>query len=224
MMATPPLHPVFPSRAGHLANAWQPNRWCLRVVAVVLSLGVSGMYGILLTEHLAEYGMAILVGAGMAWLILLTCIWFCSQAKWRFARLDWCLWTMGIGSVVMTVALLAATALPVFGLSPSLILLVGLVLADITMGWVLISQAPKLEVKHATAAWTWLVGMNGFLLAFIGLSVAFPAVLYTLVFAIIVPATGLALMFAVLVSPVAAVIALAVYLGREDDSTKKVEP
>ncbi|MEM9418521.1 MAG: hypothetical protein AAGA25_05620 [Planctomycetota bacterium] len=217
MMATPSLQPVLPGRPAYTPNnAWTPNRWCFRVAAVVLSLGVSGMYGILLTEHLAEYGMAILLGAGIAWFVLLSGVWFSSQSKWRFARMDWCLWTMAVGSIMMTIALLAATALPSLGFDPMPLLLGGLLLADLTMGWALISQAPKLEVKRVTAALTWIVGMNGFLLAFLGLTSVYPGVLYSLVIA-----SMLALMFALLVSPVAAVIALAIYLGREDEPTKK---
>ena len=90
---------------------------------------------------------------------------------------------MTVGSVVMALALLAASlvaawlppplaplAPPVpldeFGTTPMpvlLTLLIGLGVADLAMGWVLVRNAPAVGLGRRRAAGLWIGGMNGFL-------------------------------------------------------------
>ncbi|MEM6855556.1 MAG: hypothetical protein AAF593_14210, partial [Planctomycetota bacterium] len=66
----------------------------------------------------------------------------------------------------------------------------------------------------------WVGGMNLFLLAFVGLAAMVPSVTYSLVVGVI----NLAHLFLLVVAffaPVALVLALAIYLGREPESAKK---
>lgn len=170
MMAAATLQPAIPQRKAIDRFAWHPDCWCFRGVTTALAFTVSGMYGLLLADRLGVLGGAILMGAGLAWPTLLAVVWFRSPTGWRFARLDWCLWTMTVGSVAMTLGLLATAVGQLVDLNPLITLLGGLVLADVAMGWVFTRYAPTLDVKRTTALLIWVVGMNGFLAGVVGLA------------------------------------------------------
>lgn len=156
-----------------IAWEWHPDGWCFRGVTTTLAVGVSGMYGLLLAGQLGALGAAMLIGAGLAWPTLLVGVWMRSAPAWRFARLDWCLWTMTVGSVAMTLGLLAAAtnALLPQPFAPLVPLLGDLLLADVAMGWVFTRYAPTVGVARSVAIALWVGGMNGFLAAVCGLAV-----------------------------------------------------
>lgn len=170
MMTAATLHHAIPPRKENDPLVWHPDCWCFRGVTTTLAFAVSGMYGLLLTEQLGSLGAATLVGAGLAWPTLLAAVWFRSPPVWRFARLDWCLWTMTVGSVAMTLGLLATAVGQLVDLDPLVTLLGGLLLANVAMGWVFTRYAPALGVKRNTALLIWVGGMNGFLAAVVGLA------------------------------------------------------
>lgn len=161
-MTTVTLHPE-PLPQGSPRHTWHPDGWCFRGVTTVLALAVSGMYAFLLFDQLGVIGATLLVGAGLAWPALLAGVWIFSAARWRFARLDWCLWTMTVGSVAMALALL----LNLFTPNPILTLLGGLLFADVAMGWVLTRYALTVGVQRTTALLLWVGGMNGLLAAIV---------------------------------------------------------
>ncbi len=169
-MMTATLHLALASPATTDRFAWHPDCWCFRGVTTALALGISGMYGLLLADRLGTLGGATLIGAGLAWPTLLAAIWCRSEPAWRFARLDWCLWTMTVGSVAMTLGLLATAVITPLGFDPLVALLGGLLLADVAMGWVFTRYAPSLGVTRTIALLLWIVGMNGFLTAVIALA------------------------------------------------------
>ncbi len=112
----------------------------------------------------------------MAWGILLAVLWKLSPSSMRWARLDWAIWTMTVGSVVMAIALLVSdltyqSSEAVMRTSEELklwVLLGGLAVADGAMGWVLTRNAPSVGISRFRAAAIWIGGMNGFLLAVAG--------------------------------------------------------
>lgn len=201
-MNTCNLQPVAGNRPTPPIN-WHPDGWCFRGVTCVLALAVSGVYGVALTSELGVIGAVLLIAAGLAWCVLHAGLWRCSPPRLRPARVDWCLWTMTVGSVAMALGLLAAAitgrTLPA--------LLGGLSVADVAMGWVFTRYAPTVRVSRTAALLLWVTGMNGLLIAAVGVVWLYPPVLYLLLPAIF---------FVVLVSPVAGVLALAVFLGRDE--------
>lgn len=148
---------------------WHPDSWCFRSVAITLAVAVSGLYALLLTEPLGILGAALLIGAGSAWPALLLGVWFRSEVKLRFARIDWCIWTMTVGSVAMTLGLLAAYVGQILWLEPLWILVGGLFIADVAMGWVFTRYAPAIGVRRLDAMILWIGGMNGFLMILLAL-------------------------------------------------------
>ena len=170
-MTTIPLQPAAFSENAK-PRTWHPDGWCFRGVTTTLAVAVSAMYGLLLAAQLGSLGAAVLIGAGLAWPMLLLGVWTQSDPAWRFARLDWCLWTMTVGSVAMTLGLLAAAtnALLVQPVSPLVPLLGGLLIADVAMSWVLTRYAPTVNVARPLALTLWVGGMNGFLAAVCGLA------------------------------------------------------
>ena len=145
---------------------WTPNALCLRVVSSVLAVAISGRYAVGLTDLMGPAGLALLGGAAVAWLVMLMLIHRLSPADLRWPRLDWAIWTMTVGSVVMAVALLVAglwQRLAGPGSAVLAILLGGLLVADAAMAWVLTRNAPAVEVTRGQALLIWLPGMNGLL-------------------------------------------------------------
>ncbi|MEM1027905.1 MAG: hypothetical protein AAGJ38_07455 [Planctomycetota bacterium] len=220
MMTPVTLQPALPRSESVDRFAWHPNCWCYRGVATTLALAVSGMYGLFLTQTLGILGAGVLLGAAIAWPIFLALVWFSTPPALRFARLDWGLWAMTVGSVVMAMGLLATLIGSIAGWPPLATLLSGLLVADVAMGWVLTRYAPGVAVSRRAALLMWVGGMNLFLLAFVGFAAMAPSVTYFLVVGAINLAHLLLLIIAFF-APVALVLALAIYLGREPEPAKK---
>ncbi|MEM1109419.1 MAG: hypothetical protein AAGH99_12105 [Planctomycetota bacterium] len=158
-------HPLTATR-----HTWQPDGWGFRGTTTTLALAVSGIYGLLFAEQFGIPGAATLIGAGIAWPLLLAAVWLRSEPAWRLARLDWCLWTMTVGSVVMAFGLLATTIAIPLGMNPLATLAGGLLAADIAMGLAFTRYAPALSVRCRTALLIWVLGMNGFLFGVVTLA------------------------------------------------------
>ncbi|MEO1235845.1 MAG: hypothetical protein AAFX76_03545 [Planctomycetota bacterium] len=156
--------------------AWHPDGWCFRGVATALSLAVSGAYAVWGFEALGFVGASVLLAAGLAWPALLAGVWMASPRGLRRSRIDWCVWTMAVGSTAMAIGLTACLVLAAQHTTPSvhpwLALVGGVLLADVAMGWVFTRYAPTVGVRRWTAVGVWVVGMNGFLLAVVGLAIA----------------------------------------------------
>ena len=166
-------HAAVPPRDQTDRVSWYPNGWCLRGTAVALALAVSGMFGMVVAQPFGVLGVVTLIGAGLAWPTLLIGVWLSSAPAWRFARLDWCLWIMTVGSVVMAMGLCVYFVRIILWVelpNPKLFLLGGLFAADAAMGWVMTRYAPSVEISRITAGMLWIVGMNGFLLTILTLT------------------------------------------------------
>ena len=154
---------------------WTPPVWCFRSVAAALAVAVSGRYGLWLADLLGPWGGALLGGAAAAWAVLLGLVAWRSPGVWRWPRVDWCVWTMTVGSVVMAAALLAVAVVERMARAEAggmtnpvaATLLGGLLVADAAMAWVLTRNAPAVGMPRPLALLLWLGGMNGFLAAFV---------------------------------------------------------
>jgi len=167
MMTAATLHPAVQKRGETDRLAWHPDGWYFRGVAVALALAVSCLFAICMAQPFGTLGVVTLIGAGLAWPTLLAVVWFLSDPLWRFARLDWCLWAMTVGSVVMAMGLCTYFVRLVLWIdlpAPELFLLGGLLTADVAMCFVLTRCAPSVGVSRTAAALMWIAGMNGFLL------------------------------------------------------------
>ena len=155
---------------------WHPDGWCFRGVATALSLAVSGAYAVWGFEAFGFSGASVLLAAGLAWPLLLAGVTVMSPRGFRRARIDWCIWTMTVGSTAMAMGLTAFLVLMIGGVSlsvdPWVALLGGLVLADAAMGWVFTRYAPTVGVGRWTAVGVWVLGMNGFLFAVVACAIA----------------------------------------------------
>ncbi|MEM7626930.1 MAG: hypothetical protein AAF333_15150 [Planctomycetota bacterium] len=159
-----PLQPLA-YNAPAKPNHWHPDGWCFRGVATTLALAVSGLFAVLL---LAEGGLLFMIAAGLAWSIFLMGIWNCSEPQWKYARLDWCFWTMTVGCVVMAAGLFLGNLFPAH---QTPLLLGALGVADVAMGWVFTRYAPTVGVSRPKALGLWAGCMNGL---FVLLVVAWP--------------------------------------------------
>lgn len=164
-MTTVPLQPVaFNDHAK--PHHWHHDGWCFRGVTTTLALAVSGLYAAhpFFAQTGYPNGVFIMIAAGIAWPILFLGVWNSSEPRWKYTRLDWCFWTMTVGSVAMTTGLFVAQLFPT---NQESVLLATLGVADVAMGWVFTRYAPTVGVTRPRALWIWGVCMNGLFIFFI---------------------------------------------------------
>ncbi|MEM6459918.1 MAG: hypothetical protein AAF710_11070 [Planctomycetota bacterium] len=163
-----------------------PSAAALRVFLVAVTLTASLMLGLYALAFVyAPWVAAVVTAAAACWVALFCGVWFAPPADLRWPRIDWCLWTVGVGSVVL-LAGAVAVLLTFVGLglidqhlpwswnqfignwlAPAILPGATLLVADGVMAHAMIRHAPRVGVSRRCAAAIWFGGMNGLLLAMV---------------------------------------------------------
>ncbi|MEM9883927.1 MAG: hypothetical protein AAF800_13525 [Planctomycetota bacterium] len=163
-----------------------PSAAALRVFLVAVTLTASLMLMLYaLAFVFAPWVAAVVIAAAACWVVLFAGVWLGSPRRLRWPRIDWCLWTVGVGIVVL-LAGAAAVLLTFVGLGlidqhlpwswnrfigvwlgPAILPGATLLAADGLMAHAMIRHAPRVGVPRRLAAAVWFGGMNGLLLALV---------------------------------------------------------